>query len=401
MKLFNYISIVVIVSSLALSGCAKSETKKSTALAASATPAATASVDPQTGITSMLDVSALFKTAVEAKDAAQVNKIGPQLEDAWASFEDYIKPNYPDDYLKVENSLTPLTSGAKQDSLDFAILTKLNEDLKTVLEKLKSDLADGKKAVDAKALESSPELQAAAKSYMAYVNEQGEQLVVQLEKLQAAIASGDLKAAQREYVQSRMPYERIEPIIETFIELDEVMDARVDDFESDADPKFTGYHRIENILFVKKTLNGAKPFADDLLANGKKMRDSIITAVIGPVDFVTGVGELMEEAQAKKITGEEERWSDASLPILRANVEGAEKIYVLVQAELKKKDSALNDKISQALTQVLKQMDTLSPVGTEWTLYSKLEQSQVVDLKNKLEALAEPMVRMPGVLGGN
>lgn len=253
---------------------------------------------------------------------------------------------------------------------------------------------------EAQTLQNSPELQAAAKTYMAYVNEQGEQLVAQLEKLQAAIASGDLKAAQTEYVQSRLPFERIEPIIEIFGELDDVMDARVDDYESDTDPYFIGYHRIENILFLKKTLDGAKPFADELLANGKKMRDSMKTVAVGPADFVSGVGSLMEEAQSKKITGEEERWSDASLPILRANVEGAEKIYSLIQNEVNKKDAALNDRISQGLTQVLQQIDTLSPAGTEWTLYSKLKQSQVVDLKNKLEALAELMGRIPGILGG-
>lgn len=395
MKLFYSISIAVLVSSLALSGCTKSETKDT------ATPfVSAATVDPQTGIKNMLAASDLFKTAVEAKDAVQVKKIGPTLEDAWASFEDSIKPNYPDDYLKVENNLTPLTSGAKQDSPDFGLLSKLNEDLRAVLQQMITDLADGKQAVDAEALESSPELQAAAKAYVVYVNEQGEQLVVQLEKLLTAIASGDLKAAQTEYVQSRVPYERIEPIIETFKELDGLMDARVDDFDHESDPKFTGYHRIEHILFANKTLDGARPFADDLLTNGKKMRDSIKTAVIGPKDFITGVGELMEEAQTKKITGEEERWSDASLPILRANVEGAEKIYTLVQAELKKKDAALNDRISESLVKVLQQIDALSPIGAEWTLYSELKQPQIVDLKNKLEALAEPLVRMPGVLGG-
>ncbi|CAK4842410.1 unnamed protein product [Aphanomyces euteiches] len=400
MKLFNYISIAVIVSSVALSGCTKSETKE-TATATPVASAAVSSIDTLTGIKSMLDSSALFKAAVEAKDAAQVKKLGAQLEEQWLSFEDTIKPNYPDDYLKVETSWSPLTTGAKQDSPDFDILTKLNDDLNAVLTQLSTDLADGKKAVDAKALESSPELQAAAKTYKAYVNEQGEQMVVLLEKLQAAIASGDLKTAQTAYVQARPPYERIEPIIETFAELDGVMDARVDDFESDTDPKFTGYHRLENILFVKKTLDGAQPFADDLLANGKKMRDGIKTAVIGPADFVTGVGELMEEAQTSKITGEEERWSGASLPVLRANVEGAEEIYNLVKDELKKKDSALNDTIGEALTKVLAQIDELSPkTATEWTDYSKLTQPQIVDLKNKLEALAEPMVRMPGVLGG-
>jgi iron uptake system component EfeO len=131
----------------------------------------------------------------------------------------------------------------------------------------------------------------------------------------------------------------------------------------------------------------------------KKMRDAIKKVVLEPADFITGVGELMEEAQTKKITGEEERWSDASLPVLRANVEGAQQIFTLVQPELKKKDAGLELKIADSLQKLLQQMDVLSPSGSRWTKYSTLTQSQIVDLKNKLEALAEPMVRMPAILG--
>jgi iron uptake system component EfeO len=392
MKAAYYSIISIILCSFILSGCGKSETKEA------AVP--TVSIAPQNGLTLMLAASDLFKIAVDAKDAVQVKQAASQLEKAWVSFEDEIKPKYPQAYLQIESSLAPLTSGANQATPDFTILNKLNQELNAVLQQLRSDVNGGTGAVDTKALENSDELQAATKAYIGYVNEQGEKLVIELEKLVTAIAANDLKTAQAQYVQSRLPYERIEPIIETFKELDEVMDARVDDFESETDAKFTGYHRIEHILFVQKTINGAKPFADELLANGKKMRDSIKTAVIAPADFVTGVGELMEEAQTKKITGEEERWSDASLPILRANVEGAQKIYALVQNELKKKDEALNEQISLSLSKVLQQLDTLSPVGSQWTSYGKLTQAQVVDLKNKLEALAEPLVRMPGVLGG-
>jgi iron uptake system EfeUOB component EfeO/EfeM len=166
MKLFNYISLAVIVSSIALSGCTKSETKET---ATPVTSAAT-SIDPQTGIKSMLDASALFNKAVDAKDAAQVKIIGPQFEEAWASFEVIIKANYPDAYLKVENSLSPLIIGAKQDTADFAILSKLNEALQATLTQLSANFVDGTKAVDSKALENSPELQTAAKAYISYVN---------------------------------------------------------------------------------------------------------------------------------------------------------------------------------------------------------------------------------------
>jgi iron uptake system component EfeO len=385
MKSAYYSIISIILCSLILSGCGKSENKEA------ASP--TVSVAPETGLTLMIAASDLFKKAVDAKDAVQAKQAASQLEKAWASFEDEIKPKYPEDYLKIESSLEPLTSGVNQAAPDFTILNTLNVELNAALQQLRSDLSGGKGAVDSKALENSAELQTATKAYIGYVNEQGEQMVTELEKLVTAIAANDLKKAQAQYVQSRLPYERIEPIIETFKALDEVMDARVDDFDSETDPQFTGYHRIEHILFVQKTINGAKPFADELLANSKKMRDSIQTAVIAPADFVTGVGELMEEAQTKKITGEEERWSDASLPILRANVEGAQKIYTLVENELKKKDEALNEQISLSLSKVLQQLDTLSPEGSQWTSYGKLTQAQIIDLKNKLEAVFMAQIR--------
>ena len=129
-----------------------------------------------------------------------------------------------------------------------------------------------------------------------------------------------------------MPYERIEPIIETFSELDGVMDARVDDFKNEKDPAFTGYHRIEYLLFVKKNVKDAEPFAARLLEDGKKMQQAIAGTTIAPTDFIAGVGELMEEAQSSKITGEEERWSGATVPVIRANVEGAQAIYDLVKS---------------------------------------------------------------------
>ena len=71
---------------------------------------------------------------------------------------------------------------------------------------------------------------------------------------------------------------------------------------------------------------------------------------------------------------------------------------ILLKVELKKKDAALDEKISKSLATVIETMNTLSPVGPTWTDFGKLEQAKQVDLKNKLEALAEPLVKMPGTL---
>lgn len=52
--------------------------------------------------------------------------------------------------------------------------------------------------------------------------------------------------ARKLYAPTRQHYERIEPIAELFSDLDGSIDAREDDFEQKAaDPKFTGFHRLE------------------------------------------------------------------------------------------------------------------------------------------------------------
>ncbi|GFZ90158.1 putative iron uptake system component EfeM [Paenibacillus marchantiophytorum] len=378
--------ILTAATALVLAGCGKSETTEVT------------KVPFKDGSAALATSLEQLKTQLDASKVKDPKKVSSQLENQWASFEDEVKPKFPELYFKVEKFLIPLEAGLKQDKLDYPTLTALSNNLKTTIAELTTSFADNKGAVNKDVIAASKELQEAAKAYNKYVQDQGKQLVTLLEQLDAAVKSGDLKKAQEAYGQSRMPYERIEPIIEKFSELDGVMDARVDDFKNEKDPAFTGYHRIEYLLFVKKNVKDAETYSARLLEDGKKMQQAIASTTIESSDFIAGVGELMEEAQSKKITGEEERWSGATVPVIRANVEGAQAIYDLVKGELKKKDAALDEKISKSMNTVIEAMNTLSPVGATWTDFSKIEQSKQVDLKNKLEALAEPLVKMPGTL---
>ncbi|NOV03906.1 EfeM/EfeO family lipoprotein [Paenibacillus planticolens] len=395
---------IILLAAVALvaTGCSKGSTAPSTAT--SAAPAASptpnvSKVPAKEGAAAFLKTIDGVKGQLDQKQVSEPKKVSSSLVSEWASFEDEVKLKYPELYVKVEKFLTPLEAGLTQDKLDFALLGQLNDGLKGALAELSTSLIENKGAVNEAAIAGSQALQEAAKAYNKYVQEQGNQMVSLLEQLNAAVKSGDLKKAQEAYVAARMPYERIEPVIEKFKELDGVMDARVDDFKDEKDPEFTGFHRIENLLFVQKSTKDAEPFAARLLEDGKKMQQSIAATNIEAADFVTGVGELMEEAQTTKITGEEERWSGATVPVIRANVEGAQKIYDLVKEELKKKDAVLDEKISKSLSSVIEAMNSLSPVGATWNDFGKVEKAKQVDLKNKLEALAEPLVKMPGTLG--
>ncbi len=110
----------------------------------------------------------------------------------------------------------------------------------------------------------SPELQKAAEEYKGYATGQIDELVGLVKVFTDAVRANDLQAAQDAFAPSRMPWERIEPLAGLVEEIDGKVDARVDDFAGVDDPAFTGWHRLEFLLFEKNTTEGGAPFADQL-----------------------------------------------------------------------------------------------------------------------------------------
>src|SRR3954469_25789045 len=107
-----------------------------------------------------------------------------------------------------------------------------------------------------------PELQKAADDYKGYAVAQSAELVKVVKVFTDAVRAGNLKAAQDAFAPSRQPWERIEPIAELVEDTDAKTDSRVDDFADVDDPAFTGWHRLEYLLFEKNTTEGGAPVAD-------------------------------------------------------------------------------------------------------------------------------------------
>ena len=72
--------------------------------------------------------------------------------------------------------------------------------------------------------------------------------------------SGDVETAKSRYAVARAPWERIEPVAESFGDLDPMMDAREADLEPGAE--FTGWHRIEKDLWPARA-EGYTPLTED------------------------------------------------------------------------------------------------------------------------------------------
>ena len=140
-------------------------------------------------------------------------------------------------------------------------------------------------------------------------------------RLHKAVESGDLHAAKRAYVDARPPYEEIETLAADFSQSDRDIDARPYAFEDgEHDENFRGFHKIEALLYGYEDLNAARPYAAQLVESvellGKELRQRGRFDAAGQFD---GMVTLATEVSAKKISSEEETWSDQSLLIFRHN----------------------------------------------------------------------------------
>src|SRR6185437_1355744 len=178
--------------------------------------------------------------------------------------------------------------------------------------------------------------------YKIYVQDQVDKLVDHTQQFVDAIKAGDVDKAKSLYGPSRTFYESVEPLAELFSDLDGSIDSRADDHEQkEADPTFTGFHRIEYLLYSKNDAKAAAPYADKLITDVKDLQGRIAGLSVEPKVMVGGAAGLIEEVASSKITGEEDRYSGTDLYDFQANVDGAEKIVDLINPLVSKADPAL------------------------------------------------------------
>ncbi|SFL35865.1 iron uptake system component EfeO [Paenibacillus sp. 1_12] len=241
----------------------------------------------------------------------------------------------------------------------------------------------------------SVELKKEVEQYRKYVIEQSDAFVKATTEFVTAVKAGDLKKSQELYAPARMFYERIEPIAESFGDLDPNIDAR----EGDVDEKdWKGYHRIEKSLWVDKTTKGMETIADTLLSDSKLLRAKVETVEIDPSILLTGAVELLNEVSSTKVTGEEERYSRTDLYDFAANVEGAAKIFELLKPELQKKDADLAKTIESRFTALTTELSSYKKNGG-YVLYDELKPEQTKKLSQAVDSLAEPLSNMGKKLG--
>jgi iron uptake system component EfeO len=247
------------------------------------------------------------------------------------------------------------------------------------------------KAAAAKTTVSAAVLAKATTGYHDYVVAQSGKLLAGTRAFVQALDRGDLAAAKSQFGPVRAYYESIEPVAESFGNLDPAIDARVNDVPDVK--RWTGFHRIEQILWVQGTTKGTAPYAARLLRDVTTLDTRVQTLTYQPAQLANGAVELLNEVAGSKITGEEDRYSHTDLSDFQANVAGARKAFVLLKPALVERGvGALATTLTArfaAVEQGLAPYKRPTPLG--WALYGELTPKDRKSLSQAVDALAEPL----------
>ncbi|MBO0850490.1 MAG: peptidase M75 family protein [Pseudonocardia sp.] len=247
-----------------------------------------------------------------------------------------------------------------------------------------------------RSVDNNTKLAEATASYKRYVTSQVDALVPKTQEFVDTVKSGNVEAAKTQYPIARTYWERIEPVAESFGDIDPKTDGREDD-ERQPGEQFTGYHRLEKDLWV----DGIKPdtgaVADQLLADIEDLRNRVKTVELTPVQLANGAKELLDEVATTKITGEEDRYSHTDLWDFKANVEGSQAAVAAARQVIDEKDKALGPQLDQRFDAVNKLLEGYR-AGDGFKLYTELTDADKKKMADAVDALGEPVSKVQGVV---
>jgi iron uptake system component EfeO len=234
----------------------------------------------------------------------------------------------------------------------------------------------------------------ATEQYRLYVRDQSSQLLEKTKKFSEIYATGMDAQARSLYPVVRLHWERIEPVAESFADLDPQLDNR----EADLEPNevWTGWHRIEKDLwppssgYLALTLPERRTLALKLAADTEELERRVQSVTFVATEMSSGANELLDEVAARKITGEEEIWSHTDLWDFQANVDGARAAFEALKPALKAKNPALSETLTERFAAVQTLLNQHRS-GDGFVFYNDLSTADIRQLANAVSALSEPL----------
>lgn len=235
---------------------------------------------------------------------------------------------------------------------------------------------------------------------LAYFKKLAKEQMPLITGLKKAIAGGDIEKAKQAYVACRPPYEQIETYAGSFEDTDANIDARPYSFDDGTtSEEFRSVHRIEMLLFGESDLKAALPFATKLVEACEQLQKDLANrGEFWAAKNFEGMIGLSNEISCKKISSEEETWSDQSLLIFWNNWLGIQSQIKPYFGALSKKDEKLQSAIEAAFKKCFGSIEEFHKAGV-FTPYSKVSMSKRAEIVQASNAVRDSITAAGEKLG--
>jgi iron uptake system component EfeO len=247
-----------------------------------------------------------------------------------------------------------------------------------------------------RSVDQNTQLAEATAGYKRYVTSQIEALVPRTQEFVDLVKTGQVDQAKALFPIARTYWERIEPVAESFGDIDPKIDGREDD-ERDPGVQFTGYHRLEKDLWVDGLQPDSPAIADQLMTDINELATRVQTVELTPVQLANGAKELLDEVSTGKITGEEDRYSHTDLWDFKANVEGSQGAVAALRPVIDEKDPTLGPVLDERFAAVDALLEEYR-VGDGYKLYTELTEDDIRRMAEAVDALGEPVSQVAAVV---
>ena len=173
----------------------------------------------------------------------------------------------------------------------------------------------------------------------------------------AALNAGAVSGPKTLFGPTRLHYESIEPVAESFGNLDPDIDARINDV--------TNVKRLDGLspdradpLGQAHDRAAPRSTPTKLMADVNTLDRKVQTIQLQPAQLANGAVELMNEVANSKITGEEDRYSHTDLSDFQGNLAGSREAFDLLRPALAQTGNAkLADTIDRRFAAVQTSLD--------------------------------------------
>ena len=158
--------------------------------------------------------------------------------------------------------------------------------------------------------------------------------------LSAAVESGNLATARRDWLTAHLQYETLGAAYDAFGDFDDEVDGRADALGVNS-PKWTGFYRLEYGLWHGQSVKELTPVAATLSSDVNALLASWPAQQIPLLDVGLRTHEILENALEFQLTGHDDYGSGTTLATTVANIAGTRELLSLLRPLLTPRYPAL------------------------------------------------------------